>query len=55
MPVKTPVDEYSALQGRFKGLTEEGRAGFQKWVDMEWGRIENKCEPQHACEPALCG
>ena len=53
MPVKTPVDEYLDLQGRFRGLTEQGRAEFQEWVDAEWDRIEKKSELQQACEPAL--
>jgi pyruvate/2-oxoacid:ferredoxin oxidoreductase beta subunit len=46
MPRKLPVDEYLDLQGRFRGLTAEGRGEFQQWVDLEWGRIEKKCEPQ---------
>ncbi|MGO9123195.1 MAG: thiamine pyrophosphate-dependent enzyme [Desulfomonilaceae bacterium] len=46
MPVKIPVAQYLDLQGRFKGLTEEGRGEFQQWVDLEWHRIETKCEPQ---------
>ena len=53
MPAKTPVDEYLDLQGRFKGLTEEGRAEFQEWVDMEWDKVEKKSELQPAGEPAL--
>ena len=47
MPVKTPVNEYLALQGRFKGLTAEARGEFQKWVETEWDRIAKRCRPHH--------
>jgi pyruvate/2-oxoacid:ferredoxin oxidoreductase beta subunit len=51
MPVKTAVDEYLALQGRFKGLTETGRQEFQDRVDTEWDRIQNRCYHHRGGEP----
>jgi 2-oxoisovalerate ferredoxin oxidoreductase beta subunit len=51
MPAKTSVDEYLALQGRFKGMTAEGRGEFQKWVETEWDRIAKRCGPYHPGEP----
>ena len=34
---KKPIDEYIALQGRFKKITPEQVAGFQLRVDEKWG------------------
>jgi pyruvate/2-oxoacid:ferredoxin oxidoreductase beta subunit len=51
MPAKTPVDEYMAPQGRFKGLSAEGRDEFQKWVETEWDRLVKRCEPHDPGEP----
>ncbi|MGO9311603.1 MAG: thiamine pyrophosphate-dependent enzyme [Syntrophobacteraceae bacterium] len=36
---KKPVDEYIALQGRFKKITPEQVAGFQLTVDEKWGLL----------------
>jgi pyruvate ferredoxin oxidoreductase beta subunit len=33
---KKPVDEYLAIQGRFKKITPEQAAGFQRRVDEKW-------------------
>jgi pyruvate ferredoxin oxidoreductase beta subunit len=33
---KKPVDEYIALQGRFKKMTQEQVAEFQRRVDDKW-------------------
>ncbi|MBN2033406.1 MAG: pyruvate synthase subunit beta [Deltaproteobacteria bacterium] len=48
MPVKIPIDEYLDLQGRFKGLSLEGRVDFQEWVDREWAGIQDKCAHSQA-------
>jgi pyruvate/2-oxoacid:ferredoxin oxidoreductase beta subunit len=48
MPAKIPVDEYLDLQGRFRGLSAEGRVDFQEWVDREWARIQDRCAPSGA-------
>ncbi len=55
MPPKIPVDDYLNLQGRFKGLTADGRGEFQEWVDLEWDRIEKKCRQQQAGNPGISG
>jgi pyruvate ferredoxin oxidoreductase beta subunit len=33
---RKPIKDYFALQGRFRGLTEEDIARIQKWVDEDW-------------------
>ena len=33
---RKPVKDYLALQGRFRGLTEEDVKSIQKWVDEDW-------------------
>jgi pyruvate ferredoxin oxidoreductase beta subunit len=33
---KKPIDEYIALQGRFKKMSSEDIAGFQRKVDEKW-------------------
>ena len=33
---KKPVDEYLAIQGRFKKITPQQAAGFQRRVDEKW-------------------
>jgi pyruvate ferredoxin oxidoreductase beta subunit len=33
---KKPIDEYIAIQGRFKKITPEQVAEFQKRVDEKW-------------------
>jgi pyruvate/2-oxoacid:ferredoxin oxidoreductase beta subunit len=48
MPAKIPVDEYLDLQGRFRGLSAEGRVDFQESVDREWARIQDRCAPSGA-------
>ncbi len=50
MPAKTSVDEYLALQGRFKGLTAEGRQEFQAWVEEEYEQLENRCGSHRTSE-----
>jgi pyruvate ferredoxin oxidoreductase beta subunit len=35
-PKRKPVKEYLALQGRFRGLSEEGVEKIQGWVDGDW-------------------
>ena len=42
MPDKTPVDDYIRMQGRFRGLDEQGIQQFQAWVDEEWARLLKK-------------
>ena len=36
---KKPVDEYMALQGRFKMITPEQSAAFQRRVDEKWNNL----------------
>ena len=36
VPKRKPVEEYLRLQGRFKGLSAEARAGLQSRVDEAW-------------------
>ncbi len=36
---KQPIDEYIALQGRFKKITPEQLTGFQLRVDEKWGAL----------------
>ena len=43
MPAKISVDRYLDLQGRFKGLSLDGRSEFQEWVDREWTRVQDRC------------
>jgi pyruvate/2-oxoacid:ferredoxin oxidoreductase beta subunit len=45
MPAKMSVDKYLDIQGRFKGLSAEGRVEFQGWVDREWAIIQERCTP----------
>jgi pyruvate ferredoxin oxidoreductase beta subunit len=36
---KKPIDEYLAMQGRFKKMSSEGIAGFQRKVDEKWEAV----------------
>jgi pyruvate ferredoxin oxidoreductase beta subunit len=36
---KKPVDEYIALQGRFRKITPEQAAAFQRRVDEKWDAL----------------
>ena len=36
---KKPIDEYIALQGRFRKITPEQKADFQRTVDERWGAL----------------
>jgi pyruvate/2-oxoacid:ferredoxin oxidoreductase beta subunit len=36
---KKPIDEYIALQGRFKKMSSEDIAGFQRKVDEKWDAV----------------
>lgn len=40
MAEKIPVEEYLALQGRFKGMGVDGAAAFQSEVDRNWNRLQ---------------
>jgi pyruvate/2-oxoacid:ferredoxin oxidoreductase beta subunit len=44
MPEKEPIDSYLKMQGRFKNLTPEGIAVFQKNVDKDWEKLLKRNE-----------
>ena len=48
---RKPVQEYLALQGRFRNLTEEDIERIQKWVDEDWEqyrKLTANCTPNFA-------
>jgi pyruvate ferredoxin oxidoreductase beta subunit len=51
---RKPVEEYLALQGRFRGLSEEDTERIQKWVDEDWEHYR-KLASDSACDEALYG
>jgi pyruvate/2-oxoacid:ferredoxin oxidoreductase beta subunit len=40
MGEKVPVTEYLTLQGRYRGLSEEGSDVIQQKVDRDWAELE---------------
>jgi pyruvate/2-oxoacid:ferredoxin oxidoreductase beta subunit len=45
MPEKTSVDAYLKHQGRFKQILDGANQHFQKQVDDDWQRLQNRCQP----------
>ena len=45
MPDKTSVDAYLKHQGRFKQILDGANEYFQKQVDDDWQRLQNRCQP----------
>jgi pyruvate/2-oxoacid:ferredoxin oxidoreductase beta subunit len=45
MPDKTSVDAYLKHQGRFKQILDGAKQYFQKQVDDDWQRLQNRCQP----------
>jgi pyruvate ferredoxin oxidoreductase beta subunit len=41
---RKPVNEYFALQGRFRGLSADGVARVQKWLDEDWAHYKRLAE-----------
>ena len=37
--LKLPIEAYIAIQGRFKGMSEEDIKALQEWVDASWHRL----------------
>jgi pyruvate ferredoxin oxidoreductase beta subunit len=51
---RKPVKDYFAMQGRFRGLTEEDTERIQKWMDEDWEQY-SKLASNSASHLALYG